>query len=98
MPHIYVILFILITLGAIASYRVAAGEFDREEVDGRSVIIPNTFEFIEQSPVGILEFMTAIPRGVEQTVIILFGIMALGAMFRVIEKAGVIDLIINFLI
>ncbi|SOC43635.1 YfcC family protein [Salinicoccus kekensis] len=98
MPHIYVILFILITLGAIASYIVPAGQFDREEVDGRSVIIPNTFEFIQQSPVGIFEFMTAIPRGVEQTVIIIFGIMAIGAMFRVIEKAGVIDLIINFLI
>ena len=98
MPHIYVILFILITLAAIASYIVPAGEFAREEVDGRSVIIPGTFEFIAQSPVGILEFMTAIPRGVEQTIAIIFGIMAIGAMFRVIEKTGVIDLIINFLI
>ncbi len=98
MPHIYVILFILIALGALASYIVPAGQFDREEVDGRSVIIPNTFEFIPQNPVGFFEFMTAIPRGVEQTVIIIFGIMAIGAMFKVIEKAGVIDLIINFLI
>ena len=98
MPHIYVILFILITLAAIASYIVPAGEFAREEVNGTSVIIPGTFEFVAQSPVGILEFMTAIPRGVEGTVIIIFGIMAIGAMFRVIEKAGVIDVIINFLI
>lgn len=98
MPHIYVILFVLIILGAIASYIVPAGEFDREEVDGVSMIIPGTFEFIQQSPVGIFEFMTAIPRGVEGTVIIIFGILAIGAMFKVIEKAGVIDLIINFLI
>src|SRR5699024_8214498 len=98
MPHIYVILFVLIILGAIASYIVPAGEFDREEVDGVSMIIPNTFEFIQQTPVGIFEFMTAIPRGVEGTVIIIFGILAIGAMFKVIERAGVIDLIINFLI
>ncbi|HIV82098.1 MAG TPA: AbgT family transporter [Candidatus Salinicoccus merdavium] len=98
MPHIYVILFILITLAAIASYIVPAGEFAREDVNGTSVIIPGTFEFVAQSPVGILEFMTAIPRGVEGTIIIIFGIMAIGAMFRVIEKAGVIDVIINFLI
>lgn len=98
MPHIYVILFILIILGAIASYIVPAGEFDREEVDGVSMIIPGTFEFIQQSPVGIFEFMTAIPRGVEDTVIIIFGILAIGAMFKIIERAGVIDLIINFLI
>lgn len=98
MPHIYVILFALITISAIATYIVPSGAYDREEIDGRSVIIPDTFSFVEQSPVGILEFMTSIPRGVEQTVAIIFGIMAIGALFRVIEKAGIIDLIINFLI
>lgn len=98
MPHIYVILFTLITLSVIATYIVPAGSYDREEVDGRSVIIPDTFSYAEQTPVGILEFMTAIPRGVEQTVAIIFGIMAIGALFRVIEKAGIIDVILNFLI
>lgn len=98
MPHIYVILFALITISAVATYLVPSGAYDREEIDGRSVIIPDTFSFIEQSPLGILEFMTAIPRGVEQTIAIIFGIMAIGALFRVIEKAGIIDLIINFLI
>ncbi len=98
LPHIYVILFVLIALAAIASYIVPAGEFEREMVDGRSIIIPGTFEFIAQSPVGILDFMTAIPRGVQETVIIIFGILAIGAMFRILETSGVIDLIINFLI
>lgn len=98
MPHIYVILFTLITISAIATYLVPSGAYDREEIDGRSVIIPDTFSFVEQSPLGIMEFMTAIPRGVEQTIAIIFGIMAIGALFKVIEKAGIIDLIINFLI
>ena len=98
LPHIYVILFVLIALAAIASYIVPAGEFEREMVDGRSIIIPGTFEFIAQNPVGILDFMTAIPRGVQETVIIIFGILAIGAMFRILETSGVIDLIINFLI
>lgn len=98
MPHIYVILFALITLSVIATYIVPAGSYDREEVDGRSIIIPDTFSYAEQTPVGILDFMTAIPRGVEQTVAIIFGIMAIGALFRVIEKAGIIDVILNFLI
>lgn len=98
LPHIYVILFVLITLAAIASYIVPAGQFEREMVDGRSIIIPGTFEYISQSPVGILDFMTAIPRGVQETVIIIFGIMAIGAMFKILESAGVIRLIIDFLI
>lgn len=98
MPHIYVILFIIIFLAALASYIIPAGEFDREEVNGINVIIADTFHYIEQAPVTFMEFMTAIPRGIEETVIIIFGILAIGAMFGVIEKAGIIDMILNFLI
>lgn len=97
MPHIYVILFSLILIGVIASYVVPAGEFDREEVDGVMQIIPDTYSQVEQSPVGLIEFMTAIPRGVEETIVIIFGIMAIGAMFKVVESAGIISLIIGFL-
>ncbi|MFC3899918.1 YfcC family protein [Aliicoccus persicus] len=98
LPHIYVILFTLTALAAIATYIIPAGQFERETVDDREVIIPGTFEYVTQSPVGILNFMTAIPRGVQETVIIIFGIMAIGAMFKILEKAGVISYIISFLI
>ena len=64
MPHIYVILFVIIGLASLLSYIIPSGTFDREEVDGVTQIIPDTFHIVESSPVTFFEFMTSIPRGV----------------------------------
>lgn len=97
MPHIYVILFVMITLAVIATYIVPAGAYDRETVDGVDMIIPDTFSFVGQTPVSFMDYMTSIPRGVIATIEIIFGIMAIGALFKIVENAGVINLIIDFL-
>ncbi len=97
MPHIYVILFTLITIGVIATYIVPAGSYERETVDGVDMIIPDTYGNVEQTPVGLMEYMTAVPRGVIATIEIIFGIMAIGALFKIVEDAGIIRLIINYL-
>jgi len=97
MPHIYVILFTLITIGVIATYFVPAGSYERETVDGVEMIIPDTYGGVEQTPVGFMEYMTAVPRGVIATIEIIFGIMAIGALFKIVEDAGIIRLIINYL-
>ncbi|MBP1939648.1 YfcC family protein [Phocicoccus pinnipedialis] len=95
MPHIYVILFVIIAFASLLSYIIPAGTFDREEVDGVTQIIPNTFHVVESNPVSFFEFMTSIPRGIQETVIIIFGILAIGAMFKVLEKSGIINLAID---
>lgn len=97
MPHIYVILFTLITIGVIATYIVPAGSYERETVDGVDMIIPDTYGSVEQTPAGLMEYMTAVPRGVIATIEIIFGIMAIGALFKIVEDAGIIKLIINYL-
>ena len=97
MPHIYVILFALITIGVIATYIVPAGSYERETVDGVDMIVQGTYGGVEQTPVGFMEYMTAVPRGVIATIEIIFGIMAIGALFKIVEDAGIIRLIINYL-
>jgi uncharacterized ion transporter superfamily protein YfcC len=93
MPHIFAVLFILIILASLASYIIPAGEFERVTMeDGREVIDPGTYEVVESSPVGILDFMFAIPTGFIETAEIVFGILMIGGMFAVIERTGVISL------
>lgn len=92
-PHIFAVLFIIIILASIASYIVPAGEFDRVTMDdGREVIDPGTYEVVESTPVGILDFMFAIPTGFIETAEIVFGILMIGGMFAVIERTGIISL------
>ena len=95
-PHIYVILFILIALAAIATYIVPSGQFDRvEDANGTETIQPGTFDYIESTPASFFDFMFAIPLGIEQSISIIFGIMAIGGMFSVIERTRIIDLGVN---
>ncbi len=91
-PHVFAILFILMLLAAIASYIIPAGEFERVEVEGRDVIEPGTYEVVDSSPVGIFDFMFAIPTGFIETAEIVFGILMIGGMFAVIERTGIINL------
>lgn len=92
-PHIFAILFIIIIVASLASYIIPAGEYERITMeDGREVIDPDTFEIVDSSPVGIFDFMFAIPTGFIETAEVIFGILMIGGMFAVIERTGIINL------
>lgn len=61
--NVYVLIFCLIILAAILTYVVPAGQFERAEVDGRSVIQPETFQYIDANPVGLLDIFSSIHSG-----------------------------------
>ena len=87
MPHIYVILISLIALGALMTYIIPAGKYERvTNEEGMEVVQPDSFQFIEQTPVGLFDFMLAIPNGFIETAELVFGIIMIGGMFAVIEK------------
>ena len=96
MPHIYVILFTFSALAAIATYFVPAGEFERVPgPDGRETVDPNSFTQIESSPVGIIDFLTVIPRGLIDAGEIVFFTFIVGGMFMVLRTTGIIEIIVD---
>ncbi len=50
--NVYVLMFCLIIISAILTYLVPAGQFERTEVDGRSVIQPETFQNVDGNQLG----------------------------------------------
>lgn len=95
-PHIFVILFGLMVLAYIFSFIIPQGAFDRELNDaGAEVIIPGTFHYTDVGPASFFDLTLAIPNGLIQTAEIIFGILMIGGMFAVIEKAGLIQLGVN---
>lgn len=96
MPHIYVILFTFSALAAIATYFVPAGEFERiPGPDGRETVDPNSFTQIDSSPVGIIDFLTVIPRGLIDAGEIVFFTFIVGGMFMVLRTTGIIEIIVD---
>ena len=65
MPHIFIILYAIILVVAIASYFIPAGQYARvaDEATGRQIIDPNSFEVIESHPTTIMGLFEAFPKG-----------------------------------
>lgn len=64
LPHIYVLMFLIIVICAIATWILPAGQFDRMVNDaGQNVAIPGTFHTVESSPVGFFDMMKCIYTG-----------------------------------
>ncbi|WP_231597576.1 YfcC family protein [Bacillus sp. SA1-12] len=93
LPHIYVLLFFFIALGAIATYLVPAGIYERVPgPEGRTTIDPASFQWVERTPVGLTEFMTAIPRGLVAAGEVVFFTFIIGGIFTVIRHTGLIEI------
>ncbi|MGM0876942.1 MAG: YfcC family protein [Bacillota bacterium] len=93
MPHIYVILFLFIALAAIATYVVPAGVYERiPGPEGRTTIDPNSYQQVDQTPVSLTEFMTAIPKGLVAAGEVVFFTFIIGGIFVVIRKTGLIEI------
>ena len=90
-PHTYAIIFSIMILAAIASYIVPAGEFERVEVDNRTVVVEGSYTKIEQNPVGPFELFKAIPLGMAAGSQIIFYIFLVGGTFGIIQATGTIE-------
>lgn len=72
MPHVYVLLLALVIFVGILTYIVPAGVYDFIEVNGKSVIDPNSFHFIDQTPVNPWQMLLAIPQGMVKQASLIF--------------------------
>lgn len=95
-PHIYVILLMMTGLAAILTHIIPAGSYDRvKDSTGAEILQDGTYAQTSSSPASFFDFMFAIPDGLIDTADIVIGIILIGGMFAVIEKAGLIDLAVS---
>lgn len=91
-PHVYVILLFVVAICAVLTYIVPAGQYEMmESASGRSVVNPDSFQFIENTPVGLMDFLKSVPDGMVETASIIFFIFMVGGAFSVVEATGAIE-------
>ncbi|MEM7368261.1 MAG: YfcC family protein [Bacteroidota bacterium] len=90
-PHSVVILFVIIVLMTLLSYVLPAGSFERIEVQGRMRVVPNSYQVIEQTPVGLLDMFRAFPLGFKTASEIIFIVLASGIMFGILEESRTVE-------
>lgn len=96
MPHIYVILFIFGVIATLATYIVPSGEFKRiKGPEGREMVDADSFHYITSAPVGIVDFISIIPRGLIEAGEIVFFTLIIGGMFMVLRRTGIIEIAVD---
>ncbi|WP_243291598.1 TIGR00366 family protein [Bacillus sp. FJAT-47783] len=91
-PHVFVILFFVIVLAAIATYIVPAGEYERVLNDeGRTVVVDGTFHTVESSPAGFWSIFRSIHKGMVTSASIIFYIFIVGGSFGILRSTGAIE-------
>lgn len=95
-PHVYVIIFCLIVIAAVATYIVPAGEYERmTDEGGRTVVVEGTFKQVESDPVGFLSIFQSLHQGMVDGASIIFFIFIIGGAFGIFRATGALDGAIN---
>lgn len=91
-PHVYILLLGLILLCSILTYIIPAGTYDMMTLaDGREVVDASTFHHVTQTPVTLMQFLTAVPRGLSESAQIIFFIFIVGGTMAVITYTRAIE-------
>ena len=89
-PHTFTIVFALIVLAAVMTWFVPAGEFLRQTVDGREVVVNGSFHFVDRVPQTWQIFSALFNGFVDKADIIVF-ILMVGGAFWILNNSHAID-------
>ncbi|MDL2294693.1 AbgT family transporter [Ruminococcaceae bacterium OttesenSCG-928-D13] len=95
-PHVFVIIMGMALLCALLTYVIPAGQYDRvENADGRMVVDPDSFHYVERTPVNLFMFFQSFHQGLEETAGIIFFLFIVGGSFSVVQATGAIEAVLG---
>ncbi|MGP5019223.1 YfcC family protein [Vreelandella alkaliphila] len=91
-PDPMVLIFFILVAAYLMTFIVPAGEFERQTVDGRTTVIPESFMYL--SDVANLHFFkifVAIPQGLINASQYLFIVFIAGGLFHILQRTGALE-------
>jgi len=98
MPDAFIIIFVILILAAVATYILPSGSFNREEVDGRAIVMEGTYSESESNPSSIMDIFNAIHQGMVESADLIFMVLIIGGVVAIFEHTGAINSSINAMI
>ena len=95
-PSTYVLVFGILVLCTILTYIIPAGVFDT--IEGSKNIDPNSFHFVENTPIGVWAFLQSIFDGMKKQSSVILFVFIIGGYFQIITDTGAIDSAIGMLV
>ncbi len=87
-----IILLSLVILTAICTWLIPAGQYDKQNIDGRQVLVEGSYHAIEASPQNVFDVLKAPMQAFTRsaTAEIMAFLLIIGGAFMIIEKTGAI--------
>jgi uncharacterized ion transporter superfamily protein YfcC len=95
LPNTFVLLFAILALIAAATWLVPGGQYDTHLVNGRQLIDPATFHYIDSKPQGPVALMMAPIKGFVEAALIIGFVLIVGGAFAVLQKTAAVDAMIG---
>ncbi len=89
--HPFLSLFIMVVIAAIATYLIPGGEFERYVVDGRTIINPGSFAFVDSNPTTVSSFFQSFFQGFQSASGVMGVVLFVGGAFGVMRHMGILD-------
>jgi uncharacterized ion transporter superfamily protein YfcC len=92
-PHVFVILLTIMLIVTVLTYVVPAGKYERvlDEATDKMVIDPDSFRYIDKTPVNLFNMFVSLVEGLIEASNITFLIFSAISCLHLIEKTGALD-------
>lgn len=87
----FLVLFSVIIFCAVLSYIVSPGAYDRTELNGRMIVVANSYHSVASTPVSFLDVFLSIPNGLQGAAGMMFLVLIIGGVVEVYNRTGAID-------
>lgn len=93
-PNTYILIFSLLVLIAAMTWIIPGGKYERTTLNGREVVVQNSFHFVDSNPQGIIELFISPLKGFVEAALIIGFVLIVGGAFNVLAKTDAINSLI----
>jgi uncharacterized ion transporter superfamily protein YfcC len=90
-PDTLILIGSILLLFMVLTWIIPAGQYDRIEADGRQVVSPESFRFVDQNPLSPWHILMAPLKGFQQASDVIGFVFFIGGAFAIVSRTGAIQ-------
>jgi uncharacterized ion transporter superfamily protein YfcC len=90
-PNTFLIIFSLLFITAVLTWFIPGGEYERENVNGREMVMGNSFKYVESNPQDPADVLMAPIKGFVDASLIIGFVLIVGGAFGVFQKTKAVS-------
>lgn len=90
-PNTYFIIFSLIIVVALLTWIIPASEFDTIEMNGKEIVVADSYHSVEKNPQGLGAILKAPIKGFVDAALIIGFVLIVGGAFGIFQKTEAVD-------